>query len=150
MGFEFDRCLRRPVRSLAQLPRTLDLGGDLVGSSRPRPLEEKSLPRRSPAPCSLAQMYLGAMEGEHGKEDTTWRASCDRLCRADGALGRSIHLQTFALRETCKEAAGLVERDQVAWMSQQAWYIAGQLVLGRTSLLWQLVWRITGRKRRGC
>ena len=33
-------------------------------------------------------------------------------------------------------------------MSQQARYIAGQLVLGRTSPLWQLVRRISGRKRR--
>ena len=83
-----------------------------------------------------------------GEEADTWRASCDRLCRADDALGRSTHLQIFALRETSKEAAGLVKRDRVAWMSQQTRYIAGQLVLGRTSPLWQLVRRISGKKRR--
>ena len=57
--------------------------------------------------------------------------SCDRLCPAGDAQGRSIHLQTFALRQ---------KRDRVACMSQQARFIAGQL--------WQLVRRISGRKRR--
>ena len=42
---------------------------------------------------------------------------------------------------------GLAKRDRVAWMSQQARYIAGQLVL-RPSPLWQLVRRISGRKRK--
>ena len=42
----------------------LDLGGDLVSSSCSWPLEENSLPGRSPSPCSLAQVYFGAMEGE--------------------------------------------------------------------------------------
>ena len=76
----------------------------------------------------------------------TWKASCDWLCRADEALRRSIHLQTFALRETSTEA---VKRDRVAWMSEQSKCIAGQLVLGRTTPLWQLVRRISGKKRIG-
>ena len=81
-------------------------------------------------------------------EAGTWRASCDRLCRADDALRHNIHLQTFALRETSKQAACLVKRDRVAWMSEQTKHIAGQLVLGRTTLPWQLVRRISGKKRR--
>ena len=49
--------------------------------------------------------------------------------------------------ETSKAAAGLVKRDRAAWMSQHARYIAGQLVPGRTSPLWQAR-RISARKRR--
>ena len=101
----------------------LDFGGDLVGASCPRPLEENSLPRRSPSPCSPAEMYLGAIEEE----------------QTQGGGG---------YLEGSKEVAGLVKRDRVAWMSQQARYIAGQLVLRRTSPHWQLVRRISGRKRR--
>ena len=44
----------------------LVLGGDLVGSSCPWPLEENSLPGRSSSPCSPAQVYFGAMESEQG------------------------------------------------------------------------------------
>ena len=34
-------------------------------------------------------------------------------------------------------------------MSEQTKYVAGQLVLGRTTPLWQLVRRSSGKKRRG-
>ena len=47
------------------------------------------------------------------------------------------------------EAACLVKRDRVAWMSEQTKHIAGQLVLGRTTPLWQLIRRISCRKRMG-
>ena len=78
-----------------------------------------------------------------------WKVPCDRLCRADDAPGRSIPLQMFAFRETSKEAACLIKRDLVAWITEQTKHIAGQLVSGRTAPLWQLVRRISGRKRMG-
>ena len=78
-----------------------------------------------------------------------WKATCDRLCRADDAVSCSIRLQIFAFHETSREASSLVKRDRIAWMSEQTKHIAGQVVLGRTTLLWQLVRRISGRKRMG-
>ena len=44
----------------------LDLGGDRVGSSCPWPPEEHPLSKRSPPPCSPAQVHFGAVEGEQG------------------------------------------------------------------------------------
>ena len=96
----------------------------------------------------LLKCILVRWRASRDLEAGAWGASCDRLCRTDDALRRSTSLQTFALRETSTDAACLIKRDLVARMSKQAKHIAGQLVLGRTTPLWQLVRRVSGKTRR--
>ena len=97
----------------------------------------------------VLKCVLARWRASKDSEAEMWKAACDRLCRADDAVSRSIRLQIFAFHETSKEAACLVKCDRIAWMSEQTKHIAGQLVLGRTTPLWQLVRRISGRKRMG-
>ena len=97
----------------------------------------------------LLKCVLARWRASKDSEADVWKATCDRLCRADDAVSRSIRLQIFAFHETGREAACLVKRDRVAWSSEQTKHIAGQLALGRTTLLGQLVRRISGRKRMG-
>ena len=106
----------------------------MVGASRSRPAEEHLFSRRASTPGSSGVLarWRASKESE---------ATCDRLCRADDAVSRSIRLQIFAFHETSREAACLVKRDRIAWMSEQTKHIAGQLVLGRTTPLWQLIRR---------
>ena len=95
----------------------------------------------------LLKCVLARWRASKDSEAEMWKATCDRLCRADDVVSRSIRLQIFAFHETSREAACLVKRDRIAWTSEQTKHIAGQLVLGRTTPPWQLVRRISGRKR---
>ena len=96
----------------------------------------------------LLQCVQARWRASKDSEAEVWQATCDRLCRADDAASRSIRLQIFALHETSREAACLVQRNRIAWTSEQTKHIAGQLVLGRTTPLWQLSSKL--RTQREC
>ena len=92
---------------------------------------------------------LARWRASKDSEAEVWKATCDRLCRADDAVSRSIRLLIFAFRETSREAACLVKRDRVAWMSEQPNTLRVSWCWDAATPLWQLVRRISGRKRMG-
>ena len=78
-----------------------------------------------------------------------WKATCDRLCRADDAVSRSIRLQIFASMRPAERpharSRGIGSRGCLSKpnTSRVSW------CWGRTTPLRQLVRRISGRKRMG-
>ena len=94
MQGEVDRFLRRPVRSLAQLPRTIGSRRRLRAHGHLRRIRFRDVRRRR---ALLLRCILVRWRASRGLEADTSRASCDRLCRADDALGRSIDLKNICL-----------------------------------------------------